>query len=276
MSRGETETPKTPIEILSARGSEKILEILWKRWEDSRKGKGTPGATFTELVDLTKCSSATVSRRLEELAALGLVEKKPRRVYLITELGVLVYQKILGKLQMLGARAGKRNYLEFDQRSDARAWPREGCSIVSGTEKELLITTRRFRSLLDSEKYEDIYNVVKGAVNRGVRIYVLADPSIRQDVREIITKKFNGELKCIDSKLLENPPGILKPIFLDDFSHVMIADRRHWLALRPHEREDEHSGKRCLNDPITAGYLSEIFWTFWELADYISKSSERR
>jgi hypothetical protein len=166
--------------------------------------------------------------------------------------------------------------LEFDQRSDARAWPGEGCLIISRAKEELLITTRQFRSLLNPEVYKETYPLFKEAADRGVKIHVIADLSISESAKKIIINEFKGELKCIDSELLENPPGILKPIFLDDFCHIMIADRKHWLALRPHKRENEHSGQRCLHDPVTAEYLSDIYWTFWTLTDYIGKWLARK
>jgi len=142
--------------------------------------------------------------------------------------------------------------------------------------KELLITTRQFRSLLNSEVYKETHPLFEEAANRGVKIRVIADPSIAENVKKIITDDFKGELKYINSEFLENPPGILKPIFLDDFCHIMIADRTHWLTLRPHKSENEHSGQRCLEDPVTAEYLADIFETLWTLADYIGRGLARK
>jgi predicted transcriptional regulator len=259
---------KSPIKILAAGASENILKILFEKWKSSKEGKGSSATTFQVLERVVKCSSRTLNDRLKELEDIGLVNKEGRN-YSITSLGILFQISILRKIEMLKNR--KRDYLEFDQRSDVRAWPREGCSIISAANKELLITTRQFKSLIDHEVHKETYLLAKEAANRGVKIYVIADPSIPENVKKIITENFGGELKYISSKLLENPPGILKPIFLDDFCHIMIADRRHWLALRPHKRENEHSGQRCLDDPVTAEYLSDIYWTFWTLADYIGK-----
>ncbi|MEM3829181.1 MAG: hypothetical protein QXP36_08215, partial [Conexivisphaerales archaeon] len=75
-----------------------------------------------------------------------------------------------------------------------------------------------------------------------------------------------AKFKLIAKDRLENPPKILKPLFLDDFSHVMIVDRTHWLYLNPHKKGEPHSGKVTINDPAVANYLAEIFYCFWDLS----------
>lgn len=259
-------TPKDPLNILAAEGSIPILSYLWEKWGNSKKNSiSSPATTFKTLNKVVK-TTRTLRDRLNELRTIGLVKKEGRN-YSLTDLGIVFYPTIQ-KVEMVGIKDRDPLELPGNHRSLCRE---TGAIIMAAKQKgEILLTTRKLTSLLIPDVHDELYPLLKAAVKRGVKIQVIADPSISKQVRKILIEKLKATVKYLSSDFLENPPGVLKPVFVEDFSHILISDRKHWLALRPHKKEGEHYGRRCFNDPITAEYLADIFDTFWKLADVIN------
>lgn len=265
---------KGSLAVLASEGSKEILSFLTRKWQDFEERRdSSPATTFKKLEEVVKVSTRTLNDRLKELVDLGLVSKEGRN-YSITNLGTLLYP-LLRKIEMLQHKG--RNVFAFYEENDPRAWYSEMGGLILRARKEFLIVARRLTSLSIPEVQRELYPLFREAANRrGVTIHVIADPSMPKEVQKAFVNEFKAEIKYMDAEFLLNPPGILKPVFLDNFCHIVITDRTHWLGLFPHERGGKHSGRRCIADPVTSEYLAEIFDTLWTLADYTHYSSHEK
>ena len=234
------------------------------------KDKG-PGR-FSDLAKkLNKArSSKTVSSYLHDLLDLELINKTKDKngtiKYSITPRGELALFRV-EQLMMFG-KAG-RGRVFFDEKKDKRRWYFAAYSVALAAQEELLMVTRWLRSLQENAIRHLLFATFETLNNKGVSIKIIADPGLSKDLRSRLMTYYNVRFRFIDAKLLENPPGILKPVIFPDFSHVMIADRRDWLYVYPHKEEGSHKGIYCMDDPPVAKYLAEIFDAFWQFGKKI-------
>ncbi len=252
--------------IIGRKGAFDVLSFLFDVWFEWKKGKRDSNATtFSNIMRNLRnlhLSTRTLSLALISLRDSGLIEREGKR-YSLSDLGLYICP-LLEPLQM--ASTTRRVSIWFSDKDDPRSWIREVVSLIVGTSEELLITTRWLSSFQRQEFHEVLSSAFNQATQRNVAIRVIADPQISKKVLDVLRLEFKVETRFLPKEILENPPKMLKPIFLDDFAHVMIADRTHWLYILPHAKEGIHVGRRSLNDPVIAKYLADIFESFWSLS----------
>lgn len=221
--------------------------------------------TNTNLKTLAKLKgvkTSTFNTALDALKETKLIEKHGKN-YLISDLGLFFYP-MLEMIERIPECT--RDPYHFSAERKPSEWHGEIVSFVVRAQKEIMLTTRRLRTFSDPVIKQVAYEAFKKAAAKPVKIRMIADPSLPRKIQEMFTKEFSADIKYLSSEILENPPALLKPAFLEDFAHVMICDDSDWLYLFPHDDERKHAGIRCLNDPVISKYLANIFDTFWALA----------
>ena len=267
--QGTKKTKKTRgddvFDAIKKEGALAIISCLSKRWLHWKKEeKESCSTTFSYLGRVLDLHPTTLRKALEKLDDFGLIKKLGGR-YSISDLGLFIHPFLVAVKTVSDAQI-KRNSIPFDEKSDPMAWTSEAVHLIATVrpQGELLITTR-WLSTFEKDK-RACGATFEAARDRGVKIRIIGDLEFPIDLKNIFEKAYKAEIRVIPREKLEKPPKMLKPIFLDDFSHVMIADKTHWLYIDPHEKGELHSGKVTLNDPAIAGYLADVFESFWALS----------
>jgi len=251
---------RTILDIISDKGGRELLMLLAKKDD---------GCSWKDLRREIRLSTRILSERLRDYVNFGLLSHDPNiRLYKITTVGLIAKSQLLDRSELI-QQSSAREQITFGQED----YFDETSYIAMRAHSEILATTRWLRTFKNrsSERRFRLINTFR-EVSGKINMRLIADPGIDPEMCQFLYKELKTDIKFIPLSLLENPPGRLKPIILEDFSHVLIADRKHWLYLEKHKDEEEHMGVRAINDPAVAEYLAEIFDTFWELAKYIKPS----
>jgi hypothetical protein len=269
MPKKSTTEKEKVFNVLKKTAASKILEYLSdlflspKSPEKNMPKEKTCKAYFKELETRLQLNGTTLSTSLHELLNFRIIQGGRKEGYEITDLGLFIcpFLKIIKAISK-----PERQTIFFDERTDERAWTKHANYVINSLkpEGELLITTRWLDSF---PKYKESFHpAFLEARKKKVNIKIIGSIDFPGKLKEFIRQSYLAEFRLIPIERLEDPPKILKPLFLNDFSHVMIADRTHWLYLNPHKKGETHSGKMTINDPAVADYLAEIFYCFWDLS----------
>lgn len=255
---------------LTKKGALEILSCLFSIWRGWKEGRSESASSINKCIFASlklsaglKVSTRTFNDALKGLVDLCLVDKKGRN-YCLSDLGLYLCP-LLENIQTFFP--SNRSTTPFSEEEKPRSWLRETARIIAGTSKQLLITTRWLNSFGARDVEETLLPVFEEAANRKVKIRVIADPDISERIQNILKDQCKAEIGFIPRSKLETPPKALKPVFLEDFAHVMISDRHDWLYINPHPKGGKHSGRCVADDPIIAGYLADIFESFWDLSE---------
>jgi hypothetical protein len=247
-----------------------ILSILFSKWEGKKAGRACEPIGFNQLLKIlaqygSRPSPPTISKAMKELCENGFADGIENG-YILSDLGVYLWSLVKA---IEDASKIKRSLVPFSDKVEPRAWVSETEGMITKTKNngELLITTRWFSSFDDADIRTDLVSAFQRARKREVNIKVVAARGIAKPVVDLFRNDFKAEMRFVPRKLLEKPPKILKPIFLEDFAHVMIVDRTHWLYIMPHKKEEKHTGRRSQNDPVVGNLLADIFDCFWEMSE---------
>lgn len=265
---------QTIYNTLTTRGSIRILFLMYDIWLDWKKQKRSRSTTAKYIGNKCNLSTRPLRRALESLMHFGLIRNiktKPT----VSDLGIYLCS-LLREIQTVSMI--ERKTRDFDEKKDPQDWVKWALNIIIGAKSdgELLITTRWLTSFQDPIKRNSFTAAFQDAAARGVTIKMIADLKFPKETCNHFKQACNNEadIRYIPCNILEMPPEVLRPKFLDDFSHVMIADRTNWLYISPHKKGELHTGKITHNDQIIATYLANVFECFWILA--MPRSLEKR
>jgi hypothetical protein len=252
------------INIIKRKGIFDVLTILFDAWCNYKDGERSfKATTFRNLEKNVKFSTRTLTLALGVLRDFGLLEKSGR-LYSITDLGLYSFP-MLAAFHSISANQ-ERTPISFNEKTDSRSWCRETVRLIVGAQKEVLVTAGLLDSFVRPEIEGDVLPAFLGAAKRKVSVRLIADPIISSSVLDVFEHQLKAEIRFLPTHILAAPQGILKPLFLEDFSQVMIADRTHWLYVMPYVNETYHLGKGAFNDLVIANYLADIFESFWGLS----------
>lgn len=257
------EIDKRTIEVLNTKGAIEILNFLSKNFSNTEDIKNKKFQfKYSDLEkEVSYASGATFSKSLKDLVSIGFVDLQNKH-YNISESGLYAWQLIDNLLKIPKKSKPVNN---FDEDKNGRSWVSGAVGLITDSSQVIRITTRWYSRLAD-EKYNEIIQAFSNAKKRDVVIKIIVDPEINQDTLEILNS-FKAEIKYLPCSYLNNPPKNLKPLFLKDFTHIMISDKNDWLYLDPHEKNSKVvRGKYMKDDPMVANYLADLFDTYWEMA----------
>jgi sugar-specific transcriptional regulator TrmB len=244
-----------------SKGVEEVLLYLYEEQLKITRGERAENVSAKELTKKSRVSSGKLYPVLiKKLKEPGLIEQVDGK-YAITLKGKIFVETIIRDSRLI-LGSGNSDCTDIGARDVAN----EAEHVARDAHNTLYLTSRNLSSLEDKDVNDIVNPTFKKLHERGVTVSILLDPSTPTTTEDLCVSEWHAKVRFIPSSFLAQLPGILSPIELNDFSHVLIADESSWLYLKQHMDETEHQGKRCFKDITTGSYLAKIFRTLWMIA----------